>query len=99
MNNSGKKESGGKKKPARSTHYVDESPPSSDTEYDMRAIRDKSSDPYTLNIELNNVPFSIISESTYSDIIMSTFIRFSDTTGRQQTPYVHWRPHRHPGFR
>ena len=68
-----------KKKPAKSTNYVEES----ETEYDMHTLSKKDSQPYLLEIELNSVPVqmeidtgaavSVISESTYSDIQKRSF--------------------------
>ena len=71
-----------RKKPPNSNNYLEEEP-LSDTEYDMHTLNDKRTEPYLLDIVLNNVPVkmeldtgtavSIISESTYQDIQKQSF--------------------------
>ena len=68
-----------RKKPPNSNNYLEEEPLSET----MHTLNDKCTEPYLLNIVLNNVPVkmeldtgaavSIISESTYQDIQKQSF--------------------------
>ena len=47
------------KKPSTRTHYLNEELPSDQVEYDMYTLSDKSTEPYLLDVTLNDVPLKM----------------------------------------